>query len=228
MDCFSEVVATAWMTVRAKFIPSLKINEVATAEESLFLCRNNLMQKIKEYEGTVSVLEKEALKCKQQKDIPSTRSKLQERKRYLVRIDKCKNGLTIIEKQLDTLQSNELDKVLLNTLKVSNNVLKKSVVKVNADEVETMMNELEDRINESSEVTQILGTPMMNNEMFSITEDEELELELEQDLMEDLQSIETNQSTIISDHPLIEIITVPSSTIPLPPTTEVKDPILAI
>lgn len=228
MDCFFEAVASVWMCTRAKFMPSLSMNEVASAEESLYMCKNNLSQKIKEFEDIVSVLDKEIIKAKKMNDIPTVRLKLHERKRYCCRIEKTKNGLCMVEKQIDTLQSTELDKVLLNTLKASNNVLKKSGMKVKANEVENVMNELEERIQESSEVNQILGTPIQMNDMFSITEEDENELEPE--LLQELQQIEAMaaDSTMIHSTTSIDPLSIttndnPSNIITSSATTTQKE-----
>lgn len=191
MNCFHEMISTMWMFALEKINPSSAVTEIASAEESLHLCKNDLHLKLRELEDLVTSINKDVLRYKQASDIASMRVKLHERKRHLSRIDKIKNNISIVERQIDTLQSNELDKALFNSLKVSNQIMKKSGIKVNVSEVENVMNELDEHIHESSELNQILGTPLQSNDMFSITEDEEDELEA--DLMQDLEKIEQEQ-----------------------------------
>lgn len=181
MNCFREAVATLWMFSTSKLIPSLQNDEVSTAEESLLLCRNNLQQKRCELEKMVQDIDKMIDKYRKTKDIPNIKLKIHEKKRYVARIEKITNSILIVEKQVDALQSNLLDKAILNSLKLSSHVMKKAGVSVRISEVENVMNELDERIQESSEVSNVLGTPIHENEMFSINEDDE---ELKSILME--------------------------------------------
>ncbi len=87
-------------------------------------------------------------------------SRLQERKRIMVRLEKLRNGLVLIDKQLDALRSSELDKELMNSLRVSSQAMKKAGIGVGVDEAEKVMNELDDQIREASEVTTVLSTPI--------------------------------------------------------------------
>ena len=203
MNCFREAVATLWMFSTSKLIPSLQNDEVSTAEESLLLCRNNLQQKRSELEKMVADIDKMIEKYRKTKDVPNIKLKIHEKKRYVSRIEKISNSILIVEKQVDALQSNLLDKAILNSLKLSSNVMKKAGVSVRISEVENVMNELDERIQESSEVSHVLGTPIHENEMFSINEDDE---ELKSILMDELK-------------PEIEEPVLPVIAVPVPETT---------
>jgi hypothetical protein len=176
MNCFREAVATLWMFSLSKLVPSLQNDEISTAEESLLLCRNNLQQKRSEMEKIVAEIDKSIDKLRKTKDIVNIKIKLHEKKRYMGRIEKINNSILTVEKQVDALQSSILDKAILNSLKLSSNVMKKAGMSVRVTEVENVMNELEKHIEESSEVSHVLGTPIHDNEMFAIHEEEDDEL----------------------------------------------------
>ena len=84
----------------------------------------------------------------------------QERKRCVARLDKVRNGIALLDKQLDALRSSELDKELMSSLRASSQAMKRAGIGMDADEAEKVMNELEDQIHEASEVTNVLATPL--------------------------------------------------------------------
>ncbi len=87
---------------------------------------------------------------------------MQERKRNLTRLEKLRNGLALLDKQLDALRSSEIDKELMNSLRISSQAMKQAGIGVGVEEAETVMNELDDQIREASELTSVLATPLVN------------------------------------------------------------------
>ena len=85
----------------------------------------------------------------------------QERKRGLARLEKLRSGLALLDKQLDALHSNEIDRVLVNSMRASSQAMKKAGIGIDAEEAEKVMNELGDQIQEASEVTSVFSTPIM-------------------------------------------------------------------
>ena len=98
---------------------------------------------------------------KKQGDMSGARFALMERKRVLGRLDKVRNGIILLDKQLDALKSSELDKELMNSLKVSSQAMRKAGIGQGLEEAETVMNELDDQIREASELTTVLATPLV-------------------------------------------------------------------
>ena len=74
----------------------------------------------------------------------------------MTRLEKLRGGLALLDKQLDAIRSSELDKELMNSLKASSQAMRKAGIGVDAMEAEKVMNELEDQIQDASEVTAAL------------------------------------------------------------------------
>ena len=68
--------------------------------------------------------------------------------------------LVLVEKQLDALQSRELDKELLASLRLSSRAMKKAGLAGETEDAEKVMGELDDQIAQSAELTQVLSTPL--------------------------------------------------------------------
>lgn len=81
----------------------------------------------------------------------------------MARLEKLRGGLSLIDKQLDALRSSELDKELMNSLRVSSQAMKKAGIGVGVEEAESVMNELDDQIREASELTTVLATPIVDH-----------------------------------------------------------------
>jgi len=94
--------------------------------------------------------------------LPHDELELQERKRNITRLEKLRGGLALLDKQLDAIRSSELDKELMNSLKASSQAMRKAGIGVDAMEAEKVMNELEDQIQDASEVTAALSTPLLS------------------------------------------------------------------
>ena len=86
----------------------------------------------------------------------------QERKRGVARLEKLRNGLALLDKQLDALRTSELDKELMNSLRASSQAMKRAGIGIGAEEAERVMNELEDQIEDASELTTVLATPLIS------------------------------------------------------------------
>jgi hypothetical protein len=80
----------------------------------------------------------------------------------MTRLEKLRGGLALLDKQLDAIRSSELDKELMNSLKASSQAMRKAGIGVDAMEAEKVMNELEDQIQDASEVTAALSTPLLS------------------------------------------------------------------
>ena len=178
MNCLYETVAGAYIRVRSKFVPAIQ-DDLSEAEESLEACRTNLSSKEREAAAQCAASTRAALARRKAGDIGGAKFHLQvqlirlvflvsvvtyvfsqERKRAVARLDKVRNGIALLDKQLDALRSSELDKELMSSLRASSQAMKRAGIGMDADEAEKVMNELEDQIHEASEVTNVLATPL--------------------------------------------------------------------
>lgn len=137
----------------------------------------------------------------------------QERKRAVARLEKVRNGLALLDKQLDALRSSELDKELMNSLRASSQAMKRAGIGMDAEEAEKVMNELEDQIHEASEVTNVLATPL------NAAGDSDADLELLglADVDAELGLIEDEDSQLLAGLSPDRIPDAPSSDPGLPP-----------
>jgi hypothetical protein len=180
MNCLYETVAGAYIRVRSRFVPAIR-DDLGEAEESLEACRANLASKEREAAAQCTACTRAALDRRRAGDISGAKFHLQvsrplvcvfifflgfttafsqERKRAVARLDKVRNGIALLDKQLDALRSSELDKELMSSLRASSQAMKRAGIGMDADEAEKVMNELEDQIHEASEVTNVLATPL--------------------------------------------------------------------
>ena len=178
MNCLYETVAGAYIRVRSRFVPAIR-DDLGEAEESLEACRANLASKEREAAAQCAASTRAALARRKAGDIGGAKFHLQvqllrlvflvsvvtyvfsqERKRAVARLDKVRNGIALLDKQLDALRSSELDKELMSSLRASSQAMKRAGIGMDAEEAEKVMNELEDQIHEASEVTNVLATPL--------------------------------------------------------------------
>lgn len=159
MDCLLETVASGYMFVRARFVPQVE-DDLCTAEESLQECRANLATREGDLSKACVKLGKEALRRRRTGDPDGARMCIRERKQALLRLEKVRNSLALVDKQLEALRTSEMDKEIMLSLKMSSEAMKKAGIAVGVEEAEKVMNELEDRIEDASEVTNLLSAPL--------------------------------------------------------------------
>jgi hypothetical protein len=163
MNCLYETLAEIYLRTRARFIPEPE-DTVCDAEENLEACRASLAAKERDVSVRCTELARDALRRRNAGDLPAARLHLQERRRCTARLEKLRNGVALLDKQLDALRSSELDKELMHSLRVSSQAMKKAGIGIGVEEAETVMNELDDQIREASDITSLLATPLMHDE----------------------------------------------------------------
>lgn len=146
-----------------------------TIQESLEGCRMSLEVREKELVEACKRLGHEAVRRKAQADLPGAKAKLMERRRAVKRLEKLRNSLSLVDTQLDALRNTELDKELMHTLMASSAALKKAGVGTGVREAEAVMSELDEQMREASELNSVLSS-------------QALEVDLEFDLEEELNS----------------------------------------
>ena len=116
-------------------------------------------------------LARDALRRKQQGDLAGAKAKLLERKRAMKRLEKLRNSMSLVDAQLDALQTTELDKELMQTLLASSAALKKAGVGKGVKEAEAVMTELDEQMRESGELTSVLSGQLQEESEFDLEEE---------------------------------------------------------
>jgi hypothetical protein len=163
MNCLFEALAEIYLRTRARFISEVE-DTACDAEENLESCRASLAAKEREISTRCTDLARDALRRRNAGDLPTARLHLQERRRCATRLDKLRNGVALLDKQLDALRSSELDKELMHSLRLSSQAMKKAGIGIGVEEAENVMIELDDQIREASDVATLLSAPLMQDE----------------------------------------------------------------
>lgn len=190
MNCFLESMASVWLMARRRLIPEPIEEEVMTAQDGLEQCRKNMEEREIELKDLVSKLGQEVILKKRCNDIASAKSKLLERKRAQKRLDRLRNGIELVDSQLDAIRTSELDKEIMLTLKASTNAMRKAGIGVAVQDIENVMTELDEHIREVQDVTSALSNPLNGNDMA----DMDLEAEINM-LMSEEESPERHVET---------------------------------
>ena len=162
MNCLYEILAGAYMHARRSVLPPAQ-DDIGDAEENLESCRASLAFRERDLSAQAARLAASAVSKKALGDISAAKFALIERKRVVGRLDKVRSGIALLDKQLDALKSSELDKELMNSLKLSSQAMRKAGMGQGLEEAENVMYELDDQIREASELTTVLATPLVNS-----------------------------------------------------------------
>ena len=209
MNCLLEGVAGFYLFMRGKVMAPPLEEEIYSAQDSLEDCRKTMRNRERELVEEIAKLSESALRFKQLKDMASARSKLAERKRAHKRLDKLRNGMHLVDSQLDAIKTSELDKEIMLSLKASTTAMKKAGVGVGAQDAEQVIGELDEHIREMQDVTTVLANPIG---------------------MEDDVDLEEELNLLGEEHyPLQKIFTIQEEPGAPPVTTDVmeKKPLLA-
>lgn len=158
MNCFLESIAAAYLLCRAKMIPPQIEEEIYSAQDSLEECKKSMLMREGEFMLEYEKLGEVALKLKMAKDVVGAKNKLVERKRVAKRLEKLRNGLILVESQLDAIKTSELDKEIMLSLKASTTAMKKAGLQ--AQDAEQVIGELDEHIREMQDVNSVLANPI--------------------------------------------------------------------
>jgi len=157
-----------------------------TAQDGLEQCRKNMEERAVELRELVSKLGHEVVSKRRANDMSTAKSKLLERKRAQKRLDRLRNGIDLVDSQLDAIRTSELDKEIMMTLKASTNAMRKAGIGVAVQDIENVMTELDEHIREAQDVTTALSNPLNVNDMG----DMDLEAEINMMMREDSGDLE--------------------------------------
>ena len=194
MNCFLESLASAWLVTRRRLVPEPIEEEVMTAQDGLEQCRKNMEERAVELRELVAKLGHEVVSKRRANDMSTAKSKLLERKRAQKRLDRLRNGIDLVDSQLDAIRTSELDKEIMMTLKASTNAMRKAGIGVAVQDIENVMTELDEHIREAQDVTTALSNPLNVNDMG----DMDLEAEINMMMREDSGDLEITTPTPIT------------------------------
>jgi hypothetical protein len=187
MNCLLEAAASLWLGGRRRVMTEPPEEEVMSAQDGLEQCRRNMEGRERELQGIAIRLASEALAKRKQGDALMARSKLMERRRVMKRLERLRQGLELVDTQLDAIKSSELDKEIMLTLKASTNAMRKAGINLGIQEVESVMSELDEQMREAQDVTSVLSNPLILTGQQAGTSGVQLEdadLDAELDLLE--------------------------------------------
>ena len=160
MNCLYEGMAGLFMLLKERLLPISNGGELGDALLHLESCKATLYAKEREHNTQLETLAREALYRRKLGDVATARRLLMDRRRVSEKAQRVQACLVLVEKQLDALQSRELDKELLASLRLSSSAMKKAGLAGETEDAEKVMGELDDQIAQSAELTQVLSTPL--------------------------------------------------------------------
>ena len=179
MDCLFEGVAGLYLYVRGRVLPAVEGSDMEEACVHLETCKATLLAKERDLAAQLESLGREALSRKRVGDKVAAKRLVMDRRRISEKVQRTQSCLSVVDKQLDALQSRELDKELLKSLQLSNQAMKKIGIQGETEEAEKVMGELDDQIAHSAELTNVLATPLDSDQVDSDTLAFDLDTELQ-------------------------------------------------
>ena len=173
MNCLLEALAGAYLTVRARLVSEPVEVEVYSAQDNLESCRRTMEGREGEYLEEARKLGAAALAQKRAGNQAGARARVLERRRVVRRLEKLRNGLALVDSQLEAIRSSELDREIMLTLRASTSAMKKAGIGVALQDAEQVMGELDSTIRDTQELNSVLAGPLAGSE-----EDLELDEEL--------------------------------------------------
>ena len=179
MDCLFEGVAGMYLFVRGRVLPAAEGSDMEEACLHLETCKATLLAKERELSAQLESLGREALARKRAGDKVAAKRLVVDRRRISEKVQRTQSCLSVVDKQLDALQSRELDKELLKSLQLSNQAMKKLGIQGETEEAEKVMGELDDQIAHSAELTSVLAMPLDSEQQDSDSLAFDLDTELQ-------------------------------------------------
>ena len=182
---FFEVFASIWISAKSIFVKEPPEEQINTARDNLERCKENIEKSIALKRTQLLKVSKEAVACKRMGDKAGAKIKIQERMTLISNIEFAQVRLNRVTRQIDAIQTSELDKEVMLSLKASSDALKRAGVMMPVNEVETIVTELDEQIRDIQDTGMVLEAPVGVRS----TEDMDLEMELERLMEEDEQGM---------------------------------------
>ena len=173
MNCLLESVATLYIGLHQKLFIRGPDDPLQKAREDLEVCKWQLEERSRQLTITSVGLCQEALAKRRLGEKQGAILKFQEYKRCQAQLTKVTNGIQLLNQQLDVLNSNDVDKQIMLSLKQSSQAMRAAGIQEVAGEADGLMVDLSDQLKEASTFTSIIAAPLESGE-----ETEDLEQEL--------------------------------------------------
>ena len=160
MNCLFEGVCSLFMYLRERVVPAVEGRELDDARTQMESCKTALESRERVLLTSYDQLGRNALARRNASDTVSARRDLCERRRVMEKIERVRACISVVDKQLDAIQSRELNQELFNSLRLSNKAMKRTGATGDVDEAEKIMGELDDQLAHSMEFTSVISTPL--------------------------------------------------------------------
>jgi hypothetical protein len=194
MNCLLESVAGVYIAGMRFVAPQslLPDSDEDDAPANLESCLASLHGRENELMDGIAGLAKEAIQCKRTGDKQGAMNRMQERRRYMKRVDRLRSSSQLIMSQLDLLRNQQLDRELMHSLKLSANTLKKSGATLQVKTAEDVMSEFEEQFHEVNELSSVLSKPIAIDDFDFEFEAELAELEAEAGIASEKPKVESS------------------------------------
>lgn len=158
-------------------------------QEDISGCMDKLREREMSLMGKEDRLTSEARMKHASKDVAGAKRKLLERRRVREQADRVRNGMSLLEQHMSTIEGTEMDKSILEALKASGHALKRLGIEGGIDAVQNIVSETEIQIEQADEINRTLATGMFNSYVNSmgVADEDELEQELRELMGEDME-----------------------------------------
>ena len=193
MNCLLESVAGVYIGLHNQLCMRISDDPLQKAEDDLEFCKMQLEQRAQQLGVAAGLLCQDAVAKRKQGDTAPALQKFQEYKRCRSQLAKVTNGISLLNKQLDVLHSNDLDKQVMASLKQSSQAMRAAGIEGAAGEAEHVMVDIEEQVREASAFTSILAAPLE-----SIEETEDLSSELDDFMADFAEGVASTPSVVSS------------------------------
>lgn len=176
MNCFFELVAGVWVQgYRTVFPKHFNESLVSNAKEQL---RDAILQITNQTTTYNDKLDHIAIEVRQNRHTLSSqqlRKLLFKSKQYKIEQKKLQDKCSLMETQLQALETNEFNKTVLTTLQTSAKALQKMGLNKDLQRTDKVISELEEGMSHSQDMTMALGTSLQSD---TFIDDDDLNDEL--------------------------------------------------
>ena len=204
MNCMLEALAGAYLTLRARLLPEPIEAEVYSAQDGLESCRKSMELRELEYLEEARKLGAAALQANRAGNKVMARAKVLERRRVAKRLEKLRNGMSLVDAQIEAIRMSELDREIMESLRASASAMKKAGIGAAVKDAERLLGEMDEQIRDTHDLTSVLAGPL------GPVDEEEAELDLELEWLEPLD----DAGQVFVRHPQ------PAVLAPMPPIDE--------
>ena len=145
-------------------------------QDGLESCRRSMEAREVEYLEEARRLGASALAAKRAGNRGLARTRVLERRRVVKRLDKLRNGLSLVDAQIEAIRMSELDREIVESLRASTTAMKKAGIGAGIEDAERLLGDMDEQLKDTQDLTSVLSTPLNQ----AATEEEaDLDLELE-------------------------------------------------